>query len=56
MVNVDLKGKSVFVTGAAGFIGSNLVLRLFKGISMMLMALEYLHSSCLASVVLEMYF
>lgn len=32
MVKVDLKGKTVFVTGAAGFIGSNLVLRLFKDV------------------------
>lgn len=30
--NVDLKNKTVFVTGAAGFIGANLVLRLFKDI------------------------
>ena len=33
MVDVDLKGKTVFVTGAAGFIGSNLVLRLFNDIN-----------------------
>lgn len=32
MVNVDLKGKTVFVTGAAGFIGSNLVSRLFNDV------------------------
>lgn len=32
MVNVDLKGKIVFITGTAGFIGSNLVLRLFKDV------------------------
>ena len=30
MQKKDLNNKTIFVTGSAGFIGSNLVLRLFK--------------------------
>ena len=30
MNNIDLKNKAVFVTGSAGFIGSNLILELLK--------------------------
>ena len=32
MEKIDLKNKTIFVTGAAGFIGSNLVKRLFKDV------------------------
>ena len=32
MQKIDLNNKTIFVTGAAGFIGSNLVKRLFKDV------------------------
>ena len=32
MEKIDLNGKTIFVTGSAGFIGSNLVKRLFKDV------------------------
>ena len=32
MQNIDLNNKTIFITGAAGFIGSNLVKRLFKDV------------------------
>lgn len=37
MQNLDLKNKTVFITGVAGFIGSNLAERLLKEIEGMLM-------------------
>ncbi len=31
--NLELKNKTIFITGAAGFIGSNLILKLFESVS-----------------------
>lgn len=42
MQNLDLKNKTVFITGVAGFIGSNLAERLLKEIE----GMECLFSLC----------
>ena len=32
-INIELKGKKILITGAAGFIGANLVLELLRTVS-----------------------
>lgn len=41
MQNLDLKNKTVFITGVAGFIGSNLAERLLKEIEGIFKTLQY---------------
>lgn len=47
MSYVDLKNKTILVTGAAGFIGSNLVKRLFKDVEdVTVIGIDTIHGMC----------